>query len=34
MVENSPAQMDEEELAEHCLMLSQSLFQEGRIDSE
>ena len=35
MVEqNSPTPMDEEQLAEHCLMLSQQLFQEGQIDTE
>ena len=36
MVEPSeaPKEMDEEEMAEHCLMLSQQLFQEGRLDAE
>ena len=36
MVETSeaPKEMDEEAMAEHCLMLSQSLFQEGRVDAE
>ena len=37
MVESSDpdkGEIDEEAMAEHCLMLSQSLFAEGKLDAE